>query len=112
LTLNNSDVCTEDVLFTLNGDGSITIAGNLYLGNIGETNLSSVTSTTSTTPLTTTFDSLAIGWRETGSQATTIEIGNITVQANIAAVPEPATLVLFGLGAVVLGIVWRGRSTV
>ena len=93
-------------MFTLNGDGSITIAGNLYGGfGTGGT----VTGTTSSTPLTTTFDSLAIGWRETGSQATAIEINGLTVQANIAAVPEPATLVLFGLGAAVLGIVWRGR---
>jgi hypothetical protein len=110
-TLTAGSTYTEILTYTLTGTGALKLDSNLYSGtdNTG-TLLSTLTATTSGTPLTTTFDGLAIGWRSTiATTATTMDINQISVMDSIAAIPEPSTLALTGLGAAALLLVRRRR---
>jgi hypothetical protein len=88
---------TEVLTFTLTGANQIAITNSLYAGT--DTNgplLSQFGGVASgSTFLTNSFDALAIGWRETGNQATTMDINKITVTtalvANTPALPTAPT---------------------
>ncbi len=84
LTLTAGATYTEVLIITLltNDFNSLAITNTLYAGTgtggIVLTNFGGIA--TNATLLTSGFDSLAIGWRETGNQATTIEISSIKVE--------------------------------
>ena len=113
ITLVAGNQYTEDMLISRNADGSLTIGSNLFAGvGTAGTNLSSMTSNTSTTPLTTTFDGLAWGWRASANaSATTMDTNSITVTANIGTpVPEPASLGVLILAAAALFMPRRQKA--
>ncbi|MGN6371361.1 MAG: PEP-CTERM sorting domain-containing protein [Phycisphaerae bacterium] len=96
---------TMDLLITLNGDGSETLAANLYPGtDTSGTAVDSQSVTTSTTPLVSSYDGLAFGWRHSGvSAATSYDVSSITVSSNIGvATPEPASLGVLAMGGLAL----------
>jgi hypothetical protein len=104
-TLTAGNQYTQDLLITLNADGSLTIKSNLYSGaDTTGALVANLSSTTSLTPLTTSFDGLAFGWRATANaSATAIDVNSISVIANVAApVPEPASLGVLALGGLAL----------
>ncbi len=97
VTLTASSVYTESFVITLASGGNLTIANALYSGvGTGGTLLSTINSGTITSPLTTSYDALAFGWYETGSQATEADISQIQVLDDIQQVPEPTTVALLG----------------
>jgi len=86
---------TDVLTVTLATNNTLAITNYLYSG--ADTNsplLSQFGSVASgATYLTNTFDALAVGWRETGSQATAIDINNITVNsASVVAVTNSVSL--------------------
>jgi hypothetical protein len=106
-SLGAGSVYTEDLLITLTGVNTLSITSNMYAGSTASGSpLSTMTGTASgSSYVTSTFDGLAVGWRETSSVTTTIDISNITVNANVqTVVPEPASLSILamsGLGLLV-----------
>ena len=95
---------TEVLRFTRLDTGALQLENYIY--DAGNNLLGSLMATTGTTPLTYTFDALAIGWRATANgTATTIDISSIQVE-----VPEPSSLALVGLGATAL-LILRRRQT-
>ena len=78
---------TEVLTFKLTATNQLAITNQLYAGT--DTNgalLSQFGAVASGSAyLTNSFDALAIGWRETGNQTTTIDINKITVTAALAA---------------------------
>jgi hypothetical protein len=92
--LTTGDQYLEDLNISLNGSGLETITGTLT----NETTSSAVSSVTGTltTNLTTEFDSLAIGWRETNSIATQMNVDSINI--TFTSVPEPTSMGLMLLG--------------
>ncbi|MDB5327565.1 MAG: hypothetical protein JWM57_3134 [Phycisphaerales bacterium] len=98
--LTNGSVYTSDLLITLNGDGTASIVSSLYAGvGTGGAQLATQTVTAATPLLTTSFDGLALGYRQSGtSVATQIDYNSISVTAGAAATPEPASLALLALG--------------
>lgn len=90
VTLVAGNTYTEDLIFTLSAAGTYQITSALYDG-VGTGGTQLYTQTVSATGgnfYNVGFDALAVGWRETGSQATTMDISSITVSTNVA-VPEP-----------------------
>jgi hypothetical protein len=103
LALTAGATYTEDLKYTLNADGSLTLVSTLT--DATTASIWTHTVTTGTTPLTTTFDAFAIGYRQSGtSTATAIELTGITVNTNVSAapVPEPASLGVLALGGIAL----------
>jgi hypothetical protein len=103
---------TLDLKLTYDGVGSLTLADNLYSGvGTGGANIFSQTTTASgSTLVTTTFDGLAIGLRNSGTSLNPeIDINQLNIVAGIATVPEPTTFALAGLGAAAL-LIFRRRS--
>ena len=99
VTLTNGSIYTSDVIITLNADGTETIVSTLYSGaGTGGTALATQTGTTvAGTTLATSFDGLALGYRQSGtSLATQVDYSAITVTTGSA--PEPASLALLALG--------------
>jgi hypothetical protein len=95
--LTNGSVYTEELMITLNADGSESITSNLFSGSgTGGSLLAGNTVTTGTTPLASSFDGLALGWRQSGtSVATQLDVNSITVQTGTAVTtPEPTLLAL------------------
>jgi hypothetical protein len=104
---------TLDLKLTYDGVGSLTLADNLYsgVGTGGANILSQTTTATGSTLVTTTFDGLAIGLRNSGTSLNPeIDINQLNIVAGIASIPEPGTFALAGLGAAALLIFRRRRS--
>jgi hypothetical protein len=55
------------------------LTASLYTNNASGALLTSITATTDTAPVTTTFDAFAIGWRTRGSTTTTIDVKSVQV---------------------------------
>jgi hypothetical protein len=84
---------TESLTCTLTSSNALQLDSKLYTGSgTNGTLLSPITTTTSTTPLTTIFDALAIGWRATGSTASTMDINSITINGQSTPILSPPTL--------------------
>ena len=103
----NATIFTEDLTITLNGDGSETINSRFFQGSdTTGTVISNQTVTSNTTPLATSYDGLAFGWRHnlTTGTATAMDVSNITINSgNVAtAAPEPASLGALALGGIAL----------
>ncbi len=99
-TLTAGSQYTDDLTITLNADGSETIASNLYAGvGTGGTNLSTQSVNTGAGPLTTSFDGLSFGYRQSGTSiATGMDVNSLTITtASGGTVPEPASIGLLGL---------------
>ncbi len=94
VTLVNGGTYTEVLTITLNGANSLAITNALYSG--ADTNGALLTQfggiATNATYLTSGFDGLAIGWRETANQPTTIDISSITVSGSVTAISSPPTI--------------------
>lgn len=105
LTLVTGNQYTEVLTITLSATNTLAITNAMYSG--ADTNgalLSQFGGVASgVTFLTNSFDALAIGWRETGSQATAIDINNIAVNAMLKPVTSPISLVPTNVTAQVLG---------
>jgi hypothetical protein len=102
---------TVDYRLTLSAAGVLTISDNLYngVGTLG-TDLSSQSAATTATLLTSSFDSLAIGLRNSGtSYQPTMDLNQITVTEFIQT-PEPSTLALLGVGSLSLVLYRRRRA--
>jgi hypothetical protein len=112
-TLTATNVYTDDFAVTLNADGTLTFASNLYTGaDTNGTNISSMTGTTDSTsaaPLVgspiTSFDSLALGYRTSGTSLNPVmDVTEIVVSTvpGAAPIPEPASLAVLGVGGLLL----------
>ena len=104
LGLTAGNQYTADLLIALTGVNTYTITSTLYPGATDSGTPVSSSSGTNTLPadfLTTSFDSMAIGWRYSSSvsAASEMDINSVTVSASV---PEPATLGLAGMAAVTL----------
>lgn len=101
--LTNASTYTSDMIITLNGDGTANITSALYSGNTATgTPLATQTVVAPATLLATSFDSLTLGYRQSGtSVATQIDYNSITISTND--VPEPTALALVG-SAVAFGL--------
>lgn len=106
--LTSGTVYTEQLTITANGDGTETFASNFYQGvdNTGTVVGSQTVSLTAGTAMPTvinSFDGLAFGWRHSGaSAASSMDVSNITISTNVAAVPEPASLGALVAGGMIL----------
>lgn len=111
ISLVNSSVYTLTYKLTLSAAGVLTINQDLYSGvGTGGTDLSSQTATTTSTLLTSSFDGLAIGARNSGTSFNpTMDISQITITDLIQPVPEPSTIALLS-GGVMLAVVIRRRA--
>jgi hypothetical protein len=95
---------TEDFNITLTGLDTYTLTSNLYAGGSATgTPVSTQTATATDPNFFNSFDGLAVGWRETGSQATAMDLNSISVTDGIGSpVPEPASLGMLVLGGAAL----------
>lgn len=96
---------TEVFAITLAGSNTLAITNSFYSGTGTNGILLSQFGgvAAGSTFLTNGFDALAIGWRETGSQATVMDISKISVDATLAAAPAapstaPAAIVMQAAG--------------
>jgi len=88
VTLTVGATYTEILNYTLQPGGALQLQSQLYTGTgANGTLLSTMTATTGTTPVTTAFDSLAIGWRATGNAISTMTISAITVTGQSTTIP-------------------------
>ena len=93
LTLTNGQVYTEDLIISLSSSNTLYITNTLYSGSTATgTPLSQFGAEATGTPLTSAFDALAIGWRETGSQATLMDISSIVVTGKSTPVTTPPSI--------------------
>ena len=105
-TLTTATTYTEDLVMSLNSSGSLTISSNLFSGttNAG-TPVSSMSSTASgANILTTSFDSLAFGYRGTAgtSVATGMDVSSLTINSPAVVTPEPVSLGALGVASLAL----------
>ncbi|MFO1514262.1 MAG: hypothetical protein U1F83_15345 [Verrucomicrobiota bacterium] len=112
LSVTTGTLLTENFRITLSGVNTVQIESSLFQG--GDTSgallFSQTASGVTGANFYNGFDALAVGWRATANTAaTTIDISSITVNAQIAAVPEPGPLALGALGVVVSALVARRR---
>lgn len=110
VTLTADAIYTVSYQLTLSDVGTLAITNTLYAGNgTAGTVLSSQGITVAgANLLTTTFDGLAIGLRNSGTSFNpTMDISQITITGSIQPVPEPSIFALAGLG--MLGFTWMYR---
>ncbi len=102
--LTAADTYTLSYQITLNAGDVLAISENLYngTGTGGTAVTGAANSTTVSSPLTTTFDSLAFGWLQQASVASTMDVSQVQVVDDIQPVPEPSAFALAGLGLVFL----------
>jgi hypothetical protein len=85
VTLTASDPYVDVLSITLSATNELAITNSLYAGT--DTNGTLISQfgglAAGTTFLTNSFDALAIGWRETGSQATAIDLNGIKVNSTL-----------------------------
>jgi hypothetical protein len=93
LTLVAASPYTEVLSITQAGSNTLAITNSLYFGaGTNGTLLSQFGGVASgSTFLTTSFDALALGWRETGNQATAIDINRISISFG-SAIPLPSNV--------------------
>jgi hypothetical protein len=116
-TLTAGGVYSLLMTVTLNADGSETVANSLWSGSIaGDTfanggneiySISSAEILNTSTNFVTTFDAMAFGWRHANGSSNYAPIMDISEVQVIADVPEPASAVLFGFGALALAMGYR-----
>ncbi len=108
--LTGGSVYTEDFTIELTGTNVESMTGQLYSGtsaNVGNNaDLLDTTNTVSTSTnsnfLTSSFDSLAVGYRSTddATGGSGIEISQVEIETQVIAVPEPMSLSLLGLAGI------------
>ncbi|MFM1902632.1 MAG: hypothetical protein RLZZ440_532 [Planctomycetota bacterium] len=106
--LTNGDTYTYQMTVTLNGDASQTFESSLYAGASASGTPLWTQSGTDSSPLATTYDAIAIGYRNSGTSLNPI----MTVQSvslEVSAVPEPASLGLVAAGLGLAGAAARRR---
>lgn len=95
--LTNGDTYTYQMAVTLNGDASQTFQSSLYSGAAAAGTPLWTQSGTATTPLATTYNAIALGYRTNGTSLNPV----MTVQSvslDVTAVPEPTSLGLLAAG--------------
>ena len=99
-SLANGSTYTLDYQITLSALGTLTISNALYSGSsVNPANVLFTDIATTNSPLTTSFDALAFGWRHTGpGEVSSVDISSITVNDVIASVPEPTIFTLTAFG--------------
>jgi hypothetical protein len=111
VVLTDGGQYTYTLRLTRNADDTLTLDQNLYSGNSTDAanNLFTQTAVTdATTTIANAFDGLALGYRGiSSSEAVSMDVNALSVETNVA-VPEPASVGLFGLGA--LALIGRRRS--
>jgi hypothetical protein len=111
--LTQGGIYTLDYNITLTGVNTLTITESIYSGNtVSGTPLATWSSVASgATYLTSSFDSLAFGWRRNVSAATasSVDVGSILVTDYIQNVPEPGSAMLLGGGLGLLALIRRFR---
>lgn len=95
--LVNGDTYTFQLAVTLNGDASQTFESSLYSGASATGTPLWTQSGSDSSPLATTYNAIAIGYRNSGTSLNPV-IGVQSVSLDVAAVPEPSGLALLGLG--------------
>jgi hypothetical protein len=106
-TLTVGNTYTDEMLITLTGTNLYTISEALYNGSSDTgTQIGTTTTTTSTVPALSSggFDGLSIGYRQSDSLASEMDISSVEVTTNV---PEPASLGILSL--VGLGLMHRKR---
>jgi hypothetical protein len=105
VTLVAGNPYTEFLTITLTATNTLAITNFLYSGvNTNGALLSQFGALTAGgNYLTNSFDALAVGWRETGSQATAIDINQITVNATFVASVPPVSLIPTNIVCQVVG---------
>lgn len=93
VTLTAGQVYTEDLTITLSSSNTLYITNTFYAGSTATgTPLSQFGGEATGTLLASQFDALAIGWRETGSQATTMDLSSIRVTGQSTPVTSPPSI--------------------
>jgi len=90
IELTDGQQYTDDLVITLTGASQESITNNLYLGPTVSGNPVSTFSkiasiANNNTYLTSAFDGMAFGWRETGGVASIMDVNSITVSASVSA---------------------------
>jgi hypothetical protein len=102
-TLTIGNTYTDEVLITLSAPNTYVISEALYNGatdtgtQVGTTTTSTATSLTGISG----FDGLAIGYRESDSLASEMDISQVEVTTNVA-IPEPMSFSLLGISGMAL----------
>jgi autotransporter-associated beta strand protein len=92
LTLTNG-VYTEDLIITLSSSNTLYITNTFYAGPAATgTPLSQFGAEATGTLLASQYDGLGVGWRETGNQATTMDISSIRVTGQSTPVTTPPSI--------------------
>jgi PEP-CTERM motif len=114
---SSASVYTLDYKITLSAAGTETITSELFNGTTptGTPIFNTTGSATGANNLSSTFDSLAFGFRQNNSIAGTSESSSLDISAltvNIETTPEPTTMALAGLGAagMLLARRWKARK--
>ncbi len=110
-TIAQGTTNTFQLILTLTGASSMAISNTLYAGaGTGGTVLYSLNGTTN--GVINNFDALAFGWRFSGTKTnSTGDIQEIKVTDDIAAVPEPSSIMLAVAGfGLMFGLIRRRRS--
>jgi hypothetical protein len=117
VTLANGSTYTEEFIVKLAGTGPNTVmVSNIFYsgaGTGGTVLFQSGSLATAANTLTTTFDGLAVGWRQNNPAApvSTMDILSINIANGVVVVPEPSTLALAGCGlGLMLAVIRRRRS--
>ncbi|MBU6308120.1 MAG: hypothetical protein KJS77_00070 [Planctomycetes bacterium] len=108
--LTNGNTYTYQMLVTLNAGGSQTFASSLYSGSSAVGSPLWTQSGTAATPLTTTYNAFAFGYRTASASPSSLNPTMDVTSVTLTIVPEPASIaVISGLGMAAL-ILARGRS--
>ncbi len=110
-TLTVGDTFVYNVTYVLSAAGTLTISDSLTDSTLGSSLFTDSSTATGANLVTTTFDGLAFGDRTSvAGAANTMDISEISVIANLGAVPEPSTFALMGVGALAVGLYRRSRK--